>query len=210
MIEFPRCTSVHRRIPKEAFYKRLPMNSVLREKFVSDVDRIYVENSLTKDNLNLTADTDIKEILFLGIILKKREFDRSLVEAIARQNPHNLVFNLIFENYCQLALYSKKLYLTPWVRNEDAELQPKGNSLREIWDSFVEQIALHDERASRVDSLKIEERLELQGQIIKLEKEIKKTESAVWKEQQPKKRFELFSRLQKCKQVMEELKRGQT
>ena len=56
MIDFPTATVVHRRMPKEAFYKHLAITKMLKEKFVSDVDRIFVENSLTKDNLNLTAE----------------------------------------------------------------------------------------------------------------------------------------------------------
>lgn len=83
MIDFPTATAVHRRLPKEAFYKHLPLTKVLKDKFVSDMDRIVVENSLTKENLNLNADSDIKEILLLSISLKKQEFDGKVIEAIA-------------------------------------------------------------------------------------------------------------------------------
>ena len=71
MIDFPAATVVHRRMPKEAFYKHLPLTKVLREKFISDVDRVFVENSLTKDNLNLTAESEIKEILLLALFFKE-------------------------------------------------------------------------------------------------------------------------------------------
>ena len=56
MIEFPAATAVHRRLPKEAFYKHLPLTKILKEKFVSDIDRIVIENSFTKENLNLASD----------------------------------------------------------------------------------------------------------------------------------------------------------
>ena len=51
MINFPDATYIHRRMPKEAFYKRLSLTTALKDKFISDVDRIYIENSLTKDNI---------------------------------------------------------------------------------------------------------------------------------------------------------------
>ena len=105
MIDFPTATAVHRRLPKEAFYKRLPLAKALKDKFVSDVEWIVIENSLTKDNLNLNTDSEIKEILLLSITLKKQEFDGKVIEAIAKQNPHNLVFLLMFEDSRQLALY---------------------------------------------------------------------------------------------------------
>lgn len=209
-IDFPEATRVHRRMPKEAFYKRLQLNKSMKEKFISDVDRIFVENSLTMGNLHLTQDSNVKEILFLSIALKKQEFDGKVVEAIARQNPHNLIFLLIHEDARQLALYHGKLYRTQWIPEKDLELKAKGFSLEEIWNGFIEQIALYEERVEVAGGLTIDQRLQLQEKIVKLEKQIAKTEAAAWKETQPKKRFDLYTKLQKYKQELEELKRGKS
>lgn len=206
MIDFPVATVVHRQMPKEAFYKRLPLTKVLKEKFISDVDKIFVENSLTKDNLNLTEESEIKEILLLCISLKKQDFDAKIIEVIAKQNPHKLIFLLIYEDSRQLAIWHGKLYRTEWVSPFDIELKAKGFSLDEIWDSFIEQIAIGKEQAKAAGELSIDERLAIQEQIIKLEKQIQKTETAAWKEQQPKKRFELYQRLQGYKNELEELR----
>lgn len=210
MIDFPTATAVHRRLPKEAFYKHLPLTKVLKDKFVSDVERIVVENSLTKENLNLNTDSEIKEILLLSMSLKKQEFDGKVIEAIARQNPHKLVFLLMFEDSRQLALYHGKLYRTQWMDASEINLKLQGFSLDEIWEAFVEQIALYDERAEKSSSLSVDERLALQEQILKLEKLIAKTEAAAWKEQQPKKQFELYTRLRGYKQELEDLKHGES
>ena len=208
MIAFPAATAVHRRLPKEAFYKHLPLTKILKEKFVSDVDSIAVENSLTKENLKLSSGAEIKEIMLLSISLKKQEFDGKVIEAIARQNPHKLVFLLCFEEQQQLAVYYKKLYRTLWMKQDDVTLKLQGDSLDEIWDSFLEQIALYEERAEQTADLSIEVRLEIQDQIQKLEKLIAKTENAMWKEQQPKKKFELHTRLREYQQKLEDLKHG--
>lgn len=205
MIDFPAATVVHRQMPKEAFYKRLPLTKVLKEKFISDMDKIFVENSLTKDNLNLTEESEIKEILLLCISLKKQDFDAKIIEVIAKQNPHKLIFLLIYEDSRQLAIWHGKLYRTEWVSPFDIELKAKGFSLDEIWDSFIEQIAIGKEQAKAAGELSIDERLAIQEQIIKLEKQIQKTETAAWKEQQPKKRFELYQRLQGYRKDLEGL-----
>ena len=204
MIEFPSATRVHRRLPKEAFYQHLPLTTALKEKFVSDVDRIYIENSLTMDNLRLAKESDVKEILLLAVSLKKKEFDGKVIEAIARQNPHHLVFLLSHEDERQLALFHGKLYRSPWMPENETALSANGFSLEEIWNGFIEQIALYEERAEHADSLTIDQRLALQEKIVKLEKQIQKTEAAAWKETQPKKRFALH---QKLTQLREELKR---
>lgn len=208
MIEFPAATAVHRRLPKEAFYKHLPLTKILKEKFVSDVDRIVVENSFTKENLNLASDAEIKEIILLSISLKNQELDGKVIEAIARQNPHKLVFLLSFENQQQLAVYHNKLYRTLWMDHDEIALKLQGYSLDEIWDSFIEQIALYKERAEQTNDLSIEDRLAIQDQILKLETQINKTENAMWKEQQPKKKFELHTRLREYQQKLEDLKHG--
>lgn len=210
MIEFPSATVVHRRIPKEAFYKHLSLTNTLKEKFVSDVDKIIVENSFTKENLNLSADSEIKEIMLLSVTLKKQEFDSKIIEAIARQNPHKLVFCLVFENSTQMAIYYGKIYRTPWFTSKEATLRLQGYSLDEIWDAFMEQIALYEERAEVIDVRSVEDRIAVQEQILKLEKMIEKTESAMWKEQQPKKKFELHTKLCEYQQNLEELKRGKS
>lgn len=210
MIEFPTATAVHRRLPKEAFYKHLPLTKILKEKFVSDVDRIVVENSFTKENLNLASNAEIKEIMLLSISLKSQEFDGKVIEAIARQNPHKLVFLLSFENQQQLAVYHNKLYRTLWMKHDEIALKLQGYSLDEIWDSFIEQIALYEERAEQTDALSIEDRLAIQDQILKLEKQIDKTENAMWKEQQPKKKFELHTRLREYQKKLEDLKHGKS
>ena len=81
-IEFPEATKVHRRIPKEAFYKRLQLSAALKDKFISDVDRIFVENSFTVDSLNFTTEADVKEILFLSVTLKRKDFDKNYLSSI--------------------------------------------------------------------------------------------------------------------------------
>lgn len=205
MIEFPVSTTIHKRLPKEAFYKRLTLSAALKDKFVTDVERIVIENSLSNRSLNLNSASEIEEILLLSIVLKKQEFDGKVVEAIARQNQHKLLFLLSCEGSQQLALYHNKLYRTPWMSADNIELKLNGLSLDEIWDSFIEQIALYQERAENADTLSIDERLALQEQITKLEKLIKKTEAAAWKEQQPKKKFELYTKLKEYKKELADL-----
>lgn len=208
MINFPGSTRVGKRLPKEAFYKHLPLTPVLKAKFVSDVDRIVVENSLTKVNLNLTKDAETKEVMLLSIILKKQDFDGKIVEAIARQNPHKLLFMLIYEDKRQLAVYHSKLYRTEWIPEDKVSLSLSGDNLDAIWDDLVQQVAVHSEAVLGQEGKTIDDQLRMQDEIDRLNKLIRKTETAAWKEQQPKKRFELYTRLQEYKKQLEEIING--
>jgi hypothetical protein len=202
MIDFPESTVVRRRLPKEAFYKHLPLSAALKQKFVSDVDRITVENSLTKGNLNLEKDSEIREIMLLSISLKKQDFDGKIVEAIARQNPHKLIFMLVYDDERQLAVYHSKLYRTKWMKENNLSLTLAGNTLDEIWDDLVRQIAVSSEAVLKQEGQTIDEQLKTQDEIDRLNTLIKRIEAAAWKEQQPKKKFELYTRLQEYKKQL--------
>ena len=206
MIQFPSATAVGRVMPKEAFYKHLTLSSDLKEKFVTDVKRITISNSFTAATLNLKEGTQISEILVITIDLKKQQFDGHIVENIARQNPHKLLFLLRFEDKAQLAVYYAKLYTTAWILYEDITLTAKGFTLDAVWQGFLEQIALQDGLTKHNPDEDIDTKLQRQEMILKLQKEIEKLEKRTQSELQPKKKFELYGHLQDTKQKLEELK----
>lgn len=206
MLNFPGKAYVGRNMPKEAFYKHLSLSSELREKFISDIKRIVLEYKLSPDTLNIEKNGETTEILVLSIELKKQEPDYRLVESIARQNAHKLLFLLKFQEQGQLALYYGKLYKTDWMPLIDLKLEARGLNLDSIWEGFIEQIALQENIIPSCNILTVDEKLKKQDTILKLQKEIDKLERLSRSEKQPKKRFELFTRLQGLKQKLAEEK----
>lgn len=209
MIAFPERTKVGRRLPKEAFYQYVPLTPMLKKKFVSDIEAIYLENSLTAENLNLSNETEIKEILLISIQLKTQNFDEKIVEAIAKQNPHPLIFQLIDGQKQQLAVYYHKLYRSKWATEENIQLKLDGTTLTEIWKNMIRQIAIQFEIVHHQRTQNLDEQLKQQEKLKRLQKLIHKTEKAVWKEMQPKKKFALYTKLQEYKKQWEELTHGQ-
>ncbi len=198
----------------------------------------------------------ITEVLLLQIDLKKPDFDSKLVEAIARQNPHKLVFLLRYLQYAKLAVFYKKLYIGSWKPFEEVSLTLNGNNMNEVWLSFVGQVALrevvNDNREQRplsslsatlppaklgadldytdeegsssrcspkaescwgschevtegvLSKKQLDHQLDLQNKAEALKKEIVKLESAIRKEKQPKRKFEMH---QKMLELVESLER---
>ena len=208
MLYFPSATYLHQRFSKDAFYKNMQLSPGVKASFITDIDKIYLEYGLSDSVLNLVVTSKIEEILFLQFILRNKEFNRKLIETIARQNPHKLVFLLCYEDLMRIAIWQGKLYLSEWQTVEKTDLALEGASLDEIWDGFVEQIALTEEQPGAQPGLSVEDRLKRQERIRKLEQNIEKTEAAAWKEKQPHKRFELHQRVLKLKQELEDLKNG--
>ena len=205
MIQLPSATTVGRVLPKEAFYQHLTLSGDLKEEFVADIKRITLSNSLTAATLNLEAGNEINEILVLTVELKKQQFDGRIVENIARQNPHKLLFLLRFEEKAQLAVYYGRLYTTAWVPDDKIGLQVKGFTLDAVWQGFLEQIALRDGLTEVLPGEDFDTRLQRQERILKLQKEIEKLEKQTQREVQPKKKFALYEQLQKKKQEQDGL-----
>lgn len=206
MLTFPSKAAVGRIMPKETFYKRLSLSSEIRDKFVADVKRIVMEYKLAPDTINIAKGAEVSEILVLSIELKKQAMDYRIVENIARQNAHKLLFLLKFEGQGQLALYYSKLYKTSWMPLSDINLDAKGLNLDSIWEGFIEQIALQENVVPVGENISVNEKLKKQDTILKLLKEIEKLERLSRNEKQPKKRFELFTQLQGLKKELAEEK----
>lgn len=206
MLTFPKKAEVGRIMPKEAFYKNLKLKNEIIEKFVSDIKRIVLEYKLSPDTLNVEKGEEVSEVLFLSLGLKKKELDYRIVENIARQNAHKLIFVLKYQEQIKLVLYYKKLYKTDWVSEEDVILNVNGLNLDTIWNGFVEQIAVKQDIKIAQDNIDVAALLEQQEKILKLQREIDKLERASRNERQPKKKFELYTKLQDIKKQLEKEK----
>ena len=208
MISFPSSTSIGRLMPKEIFYKRLTMSNELKAKFVTDVRRITLENSLTKTTLKLEPGKSVTEILVIAIDLKKQEFDYRIIESIARKNKHQLVFILRYEDHGQLSVYYNKLYKTEWKQLNEMTLAAKGFTLDDVWHGFLEQVALQDDTITHRADDDIDAKLQRQDAILRLQKDIEKLEKLARGEKQPKKKFELYQQFQDLKKRLEDTENG--
>lgn len=205
MVNLPDTTRLHRRVPKEAFYSNLQLSAGVKNAFVTDLDRVFIEYGLSKDGLNLSKDSDLEVFYIMRLELKKQDYDPRIVEAIARQNPHKLLFVLSFDQLACLAVYQGKLYSTEWSPEVELRLEAHGQSLREIWDNFIAQIALTGEHPGDVSGLSVEERLKRQESVRYLEKQIASLQGKIKKEKQLNKQVQLNTELKKLRKELKEL-----
>ena len=193
---FPKKTEVNKMMPKEAFYKKLALNNDLKLSFVSDIKKIVWTNKFSKDTLNVEVGKEVSEILVLEIEVKKQDINYKILEAIAKQNSHKILFVLRYENLIQAVVFYKKIYRTSWDICDNIRLEVTGLSLDEVWDNFVEQIVFGEVADNNIST---EEKIMRYEEQIKIHKEIEKLEKEAWKEKQPKRKFELVERINKLK-----------
>lgn len=202
----PEKTIVNQKIPKEAFYKNLKLSSKLKKSLIDDIESIVVTHSLTNNSLEFTKATIIAEILLVTIVLKRNDFNISLIETILKSNPHKILLKLKFNNRLQYVFYENKLYKSEWKEYFNLHYDCDINSLDQLWLYLIIQVLGFEEILDRnKDVFAV---LEDYNRIKKLEVSIDALDRKIYKEVQPKKKFRLYQELQLLKQSLEECING--
>jgi hypothetical protein len=202
----PEKTIVNQKIPKEAFYKNLKLSSKLKKSLINDVESIVVTYSLTNDLLEFTTESIIEEILLVTIVLKRNDYNISLIETILKSNPHKLLIKLKFNNRLQYVFYENKLYKSEWKESFNLHYDYDVKSLDKLWLHLIIQVlGFENNFDGNKDLLAV---LEDYDKIKKLEVSIDLLERKIYKEVQPKKKFRLYQELQLLKESLEEYIHG--
>lgn len=186
----PEKTIVNQKIPKEAFYKNLKLSSKLKKSLIDDIESIVVTHSLTNNLLEFTTETIIEEILLVTIVLKRHDYNISLIETILKSNPHKLLIKLKFNNQLQYLFYEDKLYKSEWKEFFNLDYDNSIKTLDALWYYIIIHVLSIEER---FDSDKnIITILECYNKIKDLEVSIDRLERKIYKEVQPKKKFKFI------------------
>lgn len=191
---FPKSTFVNKIMPKEAFYKNLTLKPEIKNAFVSDIKRIVWKNKLSADTLNIEKGETVSEILVLQIELKVKNYNPKILETISKNNAHNILYILTFDDEMQIALYYNKLYRSEWIMST-SEVEINGLNMDSIWENLVKSL----ECGEWSDELSLDENLALHEHRLKVEKEIARLEKQARNEKQPNKKFELVQKIKKMR-----------
>lgn len=204
MIELPSTTRVGRRMPKERFYEQLKLTGRQRESFVRLIDSITIENSIKTSTMKIADGQNVHEIFLLEIALKEETLPSVVVEAIAKANPHKILFLCSYGDAEVYAVYRQgKVWATKWLKSDEARLVPHGDNLDSLWDSLCSQVIFGSVDIRDVDGV-IKKRQKAKA----LDEEIAKLERAHGKERQVGKRNALFEKLQRARREKDALMKG--
>lgn len=221
MLGLPESTEFNRRIPKQRFYENLSITPALQRVFVEQIKNIYWQNKIAPSTMNLLAGDTVTEIEVFEVQLTQPHLDVAVLRQIDKEIPYHIVFLLEHDGKYQAwtaykesaisgnnAFKVGKYYHTEWLPEFELPLTVDGMNIDIVYENFVRQIAGDILQSESTETLKVSVERDIRRQ--ELEKKIEKTEAAAWKETQPKKRFDLYSKLQRYKQELEELRHGQS
>lgn len=201
MLGLPKSTEMRKRLPKKTVYAKFQMNTATKEKIDADISRITIANEITPSKINISAGEKVSSFFVLSVTLKRKDFDEKNIITLSKLIPQKILFVLEYENESKLAIFHTKLMQTDWKPTEQYSIELRGLSLDTVWKNIVIDVGgLSMEQDNTLD-----EQIEVNEKRQKLEKEIAKLEKQAWAEKQPKKKFELVSKVRNLKKELDML-----
>lgn len=212
MLNFPASTKINRFIPKETFADKLDLTPWLKESLKDDIKKFTITNELSPRSVNIEKGETVSGIFVMEVLLKERDVDFKIVEAVAKQNKNKILFVLRHEGEARLAIFHGKLYCSEWSDADSLHCDIIGFNMDEVWENLLAQIAIVRDSPERTGAspaptsdIPIDERLNRQEERLKLQKQLDRLEKQARNERQPKKKFEIVCRIGEIKRKLEGL-----
>ena len=195
MLGLPKSTELNKQLPKKAIYAKFQMSPAAKTKFDTDISRINIVGEISPNTTGIAQGKNITSIFVLQVVLKQREFQPTIITQISKLIDQNMLLVLDYGNDRKLAIYHTKLIQTEWTPADTCAIELKGLDLDSVWENFITQVGGITIQQGKT----LDEQIAADEQRVKLEKEIARLEKLARAEKQPKKKFELVSRIQEMK-----------
>lgn len=206
MLNLLKTTEVNKFLPKEKLIDKLDLTPALKVSLKDNVKKFTIANELSPKSMNIPKGETVSAVFVMEVLLKQKNIDYKLVEAVARQNVHKLLFVLRHEDEIQLSVFYGKLYRGQWAREKDLKIEINGETFEEVWDNMVAQVALVKTDVSNEENhTPVAIQLAKQEERARIEKEIVTLEKQARKEMQPKRKFEIVGEIGELKRKLEEM-----
>lgn len=195
MLGLPKATELSKQLPKKAIYTKFKMNTAEKEKIDKDISRITIVNEVSPSKVSLSAGEEVKSFFVMLVALKRKDFSEKTVITLSNLIPQNIILVLQYDDEAKLAVYRSKLLQTEWKPLNDLTIRLQGLNFDKVWENIVLQIGgMHLENGNSFDT-----QIEVDSKKEKINQEIEKLEKQARAEKQPKKKFDLVSKIKKLK-----------
>ena len=197
-LKLPRTTIVGKPVPKNAFYKRLEVNTKIKQHFVDDVVSIHWLYKLAPSTINVEDGKQVHEIVVFSTVLKSKECPDDVFLFIDQNMPRHVVFILEYDNRYKVLLNYKewnsptsfkivKTFATEWLTEEQLTLSLKGQTMDALYEAMAGQISGFGTTKSE-DTKRI---IELEALITKGKREVQALQRKIRAERQLNRQMEL-------------------
>ncbi len=213
MLDFPEASLFNKRIPKHVLYEKMSCPPAIKKAFHEQVQDIWWVNKLTASILKIASGKQVSEIEVIKIHIPSDSLDIEVLRQIERQIPYHILFLLEHDGKYQAVMGYKEIgedgtvpvldryFKTGWMDEKDLPLRIEGDTLDDVYENFVRQIA--GDTLGRRENSSLKDSIEEQKLNEILDKKITALEGKIKREKQPRKKFWLVQELRKLKETRE-------
>ncbi|MEJ1342700.1 MAG: DUF4391 domain-containing protein [Candidatus Sedimenticola sp. (ex Thyasira tokunagai)] len=213
--QFPAQSAYNKVIPKNKIYQQGKVGQKLKEKFVSQLDKITWLYVLAPETINLPAKQGIAEIAIIELRLKTPELDEEVLHAIDKRVRIPIIYQLLYNEQIRvIAAYKRpsdadaKLWVieayfaSEWQSASQPRFElPMALDLATLYEQILQTYIPHPPRqgenlkaqVARIQTLRVQQ------------KACEKLESQINREKQFNRKVELNSQLRECRQALQQL-----
>ena len=196
MYGLPHTTEIRKQLPKKAIYAKFELKPAQRDGFDADVSRIDIVAVVSPTTVPaVAAGESIKEFYVLAVQLKRKDYDEKNIAMLSKLIPQNILFALQYEDQTQLAVYHTKLIKSGWRNSEIVVITLSGLNLDTVWENVIKDIGEIEVQEGKT----LAEQIQDDERKTKLKKQIEELEKKCRAERQPRRRLELFEKIQQLK-----------
>ena len=196
MYGLPHTTEIRKQLPKKAIYAKFELKTAQRDGFDADVNRIDIVAVVSPTTVPaIAAGENIKEFYVLAVQLKRKNYVEKNIAMLSRLIPQNILFALQYEDQTQLAIYHTKLIRSDWKSTDETVITLSGLNLDTVWEIIIKAIG----KIEVQEGMTLTEQIAADEEQAKLKMQIEELERKCRAEKQPRKRLELYNRLQELK-----------
>ena len=201
MYGLPLSTITKKQLPKKAIFAKFDLKPSQREGFDADIARIDIVAVVNPTTVPAVGDgSEVKEFYVLAVQLKRKEYDSKNIALLTKLIPRNIVFALHYEEEVQFAIYHTKLITSNWqlLTPNSSFLTIQGLDLDVVWGNIVKNIGSIEVE----DGNTLKEQIREDDEKAKILKQIEILDKKCRTEKQPRRKLELYSKIQSLKQLL--------
>lgn len=199
MYGLPQRTEINKPLHKTKVFEKFDLTASQRDSFDADISRMFITHVVAESTIpTIKAGNEIADFYIIEVSLKRREYAPKNIELLAKFIPRKILFVLHFEEKAQFAIHHTKLICSEWQQRDTLNVPLAGLNLDAVWENIV----------ATIGSITVQEGNTLTEQIVidderaKLMKQIELLEKKARSEKQPRKKLELYSKIQTIKKML--------
>lgn len=199
MYGLPQRTEINKPLHKTKVFEKFDLTASQRDSFDADISRMFITHVVAENTIpTIKAGNEIADFYIIEVSLKRREYAPKNIELLAKFIPRKILFVLHFEEKAQFAIHHTKLICSEWQQRDTLNVPLAGLDLDAVWENIV----------ATIGSITVQEGNTLTEQIVidderaKLMKQIELLEKKARTEKQPRKKLELYSKIQTIKKML--------